>query len=291
MADEHMFTVMHEDGQRMGTFRLQLFTAPGAQPVAVATQVAGEGGSLTNRAERYAAAVWHRYFPADGKPPVWVQLQLFPGHTPESRSALERFTLVTFSIAGPYLLASPQWHRMTDADLGRLAGNPVDRDRGPGYEPWPQEPEDQPSWHVAWTALLPRPKGVDRGCMTYQAPWWRCAVRQVIPRRRPRDCCYYHQVDWHRVSAAAIRVVRQARREGLSWGEVTARADEAALAEGLPDEEAQALAELIDPTTGIQPGNGFRPRYYVNGRHRTTSMLEAGVRRTAIIRWNVPGTE
>jgi hypothetical protein len=38
--------------------RVQLFTAPGHRPVAVVTQRAEEGPSLTNWAERYAAAVW-----------------------------------------------------------------------------------------------------------------------------------------------------------------------------------------------------------------------------------------
>src|ERR1019366_3703538 len=63
VADEHMFTVTRGDGFRIGTFRLQLFTAAGARPVAIATQMAGEGGSLTNRAETYAAEVWRRHFP------------------------------------------------------------------------------------------------------------------------------------------------------------------------------------------------------------------------------------
>ena len=54
VTDEHMFTITSGTA-RMGTFRLQLFTAPGARPVAIATQTTGEGGSLTNRAEKYAA--------------------------------------------------------------------------------------------------------------------------------------------------------------------------------------------------------------------------------------------
>jgi hypothetical protein len=43
-ADDHMFTVSSWNGARMGTFRLQLFTAPGTRPVAVATQGPAEGG-------------------------------------------------------------------------------------------------------------------------------------------------------------------------------------------------------------------------------------------------------
>jgi hypothetical protein len=68
LTDEHMFTVAR-DGFRMGTFRLQLFTADDARPVAIATQTAGEGASLTNRAEKYAAEAWRRHFPHLAEPP------------------------------------------------------------------------------------------------------------------------------------------------------------------------------------------------------------------------------
>jgi hypothetical protein len=45
-----MFTVTR-GGRRVGAFRLQLFTAAGTRPVAVAPQIGGEGGALMNRAE------------------------------------------------------------------------------------------------------------------------------------------------------------------------------------------------------------------------------------------------
>ncbi len=56
-VDEHMFRVDRS------SFRLQLFTAPGLRPVAVATQTVGEGASLMNRAERFAEAIWQRHCP------------------------------------------------------------------------------------------------------------------------------------------------------------------------------------------------------------------------------------
>lgn len=284
-ADDHLFTVTRGD-RRVGTFRLQLFTAAGTRPVAVATQTGGEGGSLTNRAETYAAEVWRRHFTDLAEPPVWIELQLFTGSLD---SRLERFTLVTFSVGQPYVLTSPRWCQMTDADLELLVGAPVDRDRGSGYSPWPQQPEEQPSWHVVWTAWLPRPEGVDRGCMTGRVPWWRLLARQVIPRRQPRDCCYYHHVDWHQVCAAAIRITRQAGSGGLSGEAFADRVSELALAEDLPYEEKRALSELIADGTGIQVSrDDDGRRFYINGRHRTTAMLEAGVRRTVIIRWNMP---
>ncbi|MFG2359705.1 hypothetical protein [Streptomyces sp. NPDC048521] len=59
-VDDPMFTAPGLPG----TFRLQLFTADGARPVAVATQVAGaEGMSLTNGVEKFAGAVWKRHCP------------------------------------------------------------------------------------------------------------------------------------------------------------------------------------------------------------------------------------
>jgi hypothetical protein len=103
-ADHHMFTVNSWSGQLMGTFRLQLFTAPGARPVAVATQLPLEGGSLANGAEDYAADVWRQKFPGSAESPIWITLQLHPGGPAEGP---ERFSLVTFRVAGPYELSSP----------------------------------------------------------------------------------------------------------------------------------------------------------------------------------------
>jgi hypothetical protein len=67
---------------------------------------------------------------------------------------------------------------MTDADVAALTGAPVDRDRGDGYQPWPVEPDPEPVWRVAWTILLPRPVGMDRGCIN------RCARNPVLRQRR-----------------------------------------------------------------------------------------------------------
>jgi hypothetical protein len=179
---------------------------------------------------------------------------------------------------------------MTDADVAALTGAPVDRDRGDGYQPWPAEPDPEPVWRVAWTILLPRPEGMDRGCITAAPPWWRCLARQVIPRRRARDCCYYHRVNWRQVSAAAVRLTRQARREGLAGEAFGDRVAALAAAQGLPALEEEALDDLLSEFRAVQPGPRFRFRPgYTNGRHRTTAMLDAGVRRTVIVRWRYPG--
>jgi hypothetical protein len=278
-ADEHMFSVSMA-GHPAGSFRLQLFTASGARPVAVVTQMPDEGGSLTNRAEVYAAEVWRRVVPDLAEPPLWVTLELRPGRV---GARPERFRLVTFDVAGRHDLGSPRWCGMTDEDLARLVGVPVTRDRGEGYRPWPQGPDPEPTYRVAWTLFLPRPRGMDRGCIRAVPSWWRCLARQAFPCRMARDCCYYHSIDWRRVSAAAIRITRQARREGLSGRALSGRADELAGSEGLAGEEQLALAELLSEHSAIVPG-----RPYGNGRHRVTVMLGVGVRRTVIIRWRYP---
>lgn len=179
---------------------------------------------------------------------------------------------------------------MTDGELARLVGGPVSRDRGERYEPWPHEADPEPVYRAAWTILLPRPRGVDRGCIRRAPPWWRRLARQVVPRRSPRDCCYYHGINWRQVSASAIRIMRQARRDGLHGEALSAQADELAAAQGLPSEEELALAELLCDHSAIQPGPRVSSgrRYYGNGRHRTTAMLDAGVRRTVVIQWRYP---
>lgn len=286
VTDEHMFAVT-SSGSRMATFRLQIFAAPGTRPVAIAIQTAGEGASLTNGAERYAGDVWRRYFPSLAEPPIWIELQLFPS-SPDSP---QRFTLVTFSDTEPYELAGPEWCRMSDADVALLVGTHVDRGRGDGCRPWPSEPEELPVYQVAWVALLPRPEGVDRGCMNGTVPRWRSLSRQLVRRRSLRDCCYYHSINWHLVSATAIQITQPARTEGVAGEEITDRVLELARASNLPVADRQVLVELLDAGTGVQIEHGLDGhRFYINGRHRTTAMLDAGVRRTVVIHWEMPTT-
>lgn len=148
--------------------------------MAVATQLRAEGGRLANWAEDYAAEVWCRHFPGAAEPPIWITLQLHPG---VRGAGPERFTLVTFSVEGPNELSAPQSCPMTDADLAALTGVPVSRDRGEGYQPWPREPDPEPSWQVAWTILLPRPEGMDRGCIRAAPPWWPRTPKATASRK------------------------------------------------------------------------------------------------------------
>lgn len=285
VTDNHMFTVTRE-GDRVGTFRLQLFTALSIRPVAIATWTLGDGAPPTSHAEKYAAEVWRRHFPDCTEPPIWIQVQ----HLPDLPDYSPRFTLVTFDEERPYVLTGPHWFPMSDADAARLVGATVDRGRGQRKElPRPQAHKSYPIYQVAWVGLLPRPKDMDRGCITSTAPTWQCLCLQLVPRRRVRDCCYYHSVDWHRVSGAAIRIMRHTRRAGPAGEAFTDRLRELVHAETLPFEEKQALKELLDDGTGIQidrddDGN----RHCINGRHRVSAMLGVGVRRTVIIRWERP---
>jgi hypothetical protein len=177
----------------------------------------------------------------------------------------------------------------------RALGATVDRDRGNRQDlPRPAAPEPYPVYQVAWVGLLPRPEGMNRGCITRTAPAWQRLGRQLVPRRGVRDCCYYHSIDWHRVSAAAIRITRQARREGQEGEAFASRLIELARTETLRPEEEEALTELIGDGSGIwMDRDGTGRRYYINGRHRVTAMLDAGVWRTVVIgtRWEMPDWE
>jgi hypothetical protein len=268
VADEHMFTVTR-GGRLIGTFRLQLFTAPGVRPVAVATQTTRDGDRLARRSAEYAEAVWSRRLADDDQPPLWVELQL------DDRA--DGFELVIFADAQPYQLGGPQRCRVSYDDVARLVGGPVSRDRGDWYRPWPAAPQ---ACKLAWVGLLPAPVDVDRGCFTGAPPWWRRLGRQLIPRGRVMTCCYYHSVDWRRVSAAAIRIARQLRGAGDAH---TSRAYDLAAAAGLPRLEREALAELLAGSSGIRVDHDDQGRrYYLNGRHRAAAMLDAGVRRTVV---------
>ncbi len=282
VADEHLFTVTHR-GLLVGTFRLQLFTASGVRPVAIATQTLGEGGSLASRSAEYATAVWHRRLPDAGRPPVWVELQLRAGCPDLSEDQPACFELVTFATARPYHLGQPQRYSVSYQDVVRLVGGPVDRHRGDWYRPWPAALAEQPACQLAWVGLLPAPVDVDRGCFTGAPPWWRRLGRQVVPRGRTRTCCYYHGVDWRRVSAAAIRIARQIRAEGRAGDAHISRAYDLAASADLPQLERDALAELLAGPTAIRVGRDDQGRrYYLNGRHRAGAMLDAGVRRTVV---------
>ncbi|MFI0169502.1 hypothetical protein [Streptomyces sp. NPDC017095] len=275
-VDDHMFTAPGLSA----TFRLQLFTADGARPVAVAAQIAGaEGMSLMNGVERFAGAVWERHCPAEDQPPVWVERQLWPDRPRQAT----RFRRVVFAGAERYRPRSPKWSAITHDQLQGLVGAPVAADRGAGYVPRPAEPEPLLVFEEFAVACLARPAPFrEPGCMPAGVRWWRRGLRQVVPRRGgARTCCWYHGGDWHRVTAMALQVLQSSRAQSVSPGGMEEFATAHAAEAGATRWETEALATLFSIADAIQPSSGTG---YINGQHRSQAMLEAGVRRTVVLR-------
>jgi hypothetical protein len=278
VVDEHMFSLDHPDGRRRATFRLQLFQAAGHQPVAVATQQVGEGSSLVNAAEACVTAIWRTFLADEPKPPIWIQRLL-------SGDDMDHFSLVTFDLDDTQRLSSPQWRALRDADVDLLVGQRVDRDRGAGFEPWPEERlPAQDRFAPAWVALFPNPRPFREPCMATIMPWWRRLVRQIAPRRGGRDCCWYHGGDWHRVSAVAVRLVRDAQAADVDHDDIPSHVSQ--LATGLPLShwEREALYTLLCDTVRPYGPLRYRSLGYNNGQHRAQAMIDAGVRRTLVER-------
>ncbi|MFH8873616.1 hypothetical protein [Streptomyces griseus] len=262
-----------------GAFRLQLFTAPGARPVAVATQIAGEEGmGLMNGVERYAGAVWERYCPGQDVPPVWVERQLWPEGAPQDPS----FRRVTFAGADGYRPKGPRWRAITHEELQALVGTEVAAGRGDGYVPCPVAPEPRLVFEEFAVARLSRPEPFrEPGCMPAGVRWWRRWTRQVLPDRRARTCCWYHGGDWHKVSAMALDVLRRARTQRVEADDMERFAVAHAATAGATGWDTRALATLFSIADAIQPDSETG---YINGQHRSQALLEAGVRRTVVLR-------
>lgn len=84
---------------------------------------------------------------------------------------------------------------------------------------------------------------------------------------------------------AGIRLVAQADAAGATGTDVGDHAADAARAEGIVGWQLEALESLlvIEPVR-IELGDDPSDRWYDNGRHRVTAMLETGVRRTIVVR-------
>jgi hypothetical protein len=281
VVDEHMFAV-DQPGRPPATFRLQLFTAPGARPVAVVTQEEREGQSLSNAAEEYATEVWRRHCVESAEPPIWIEHQLLPD------KQMEQLLVVTFTSAGPFQLEEPNWSGITHLQIGELVGVPVDFERGEGFQLRPPELEPQHYYRVMWVAAFPRPKPFRETCMPALSGWQRLA-RQLVPRVRVRECYWYHGGDWRRVCSAAVRLVHRAVCTEVPFDDIRQAVLDAARVEGMSDWEMDALFTLL--AYPIELGRRGRWRtYYVNGQHRSRAMLEAGVRRTITVDWKCPQT-
>jgi hypothetical protein len=119
-------------------------------------------------------------------------------------------------------------------------------------------------------------------------PWTRRLIRQVFPRTDLRDCCWHHSVDWRQASHAALRIVRQVRREGITGMEaMDDRVIELLDTTGLDEPELTAVGMLAWLDCGIdlaRRGYSRRLSYY-DGRKRSHALLEAGVHRTVTVQW------
>lgn len=274
-VDDHMFTAPGLPG----TFRLQLFTAPGARPVAVATQIAGaEGMGLMNGVERFVGTVWERHCPAEDLPPVWVERQLSPEG--ELQETCFRRVMLAPS-ADRYRPRDPRWSVITHEQLQDLVGGPVATDRGAGYPPRAAEPEPQLMFEEFAVARLARPHPFrEHACVSAGVPWWRRWSRQMLPRRGARTCCWYHGGDWHTVNAMAHQVLEQARAQSVNPDDMEEFATVHAAAAGATGWQTEALATLFSIADAIQLDEEGG---YINGQHRAQAMLEAGVRLTVVL--------
>ncbi|WP_331732040.1 hypothetical protein [Streptomyces sp. NBC_00989] len=276
-VDEHMFSALVTSGQS-STCRLQLFTADGARPVVVVTQVMGEGMSLTNAVEAFAAAAWERYCPQEVLPPVWVQRLLGS----EGEALPTGFQVVRFTEGQPYRPQNPRWSAITVEQLKELVGTRVEEGCGDGYVPRPEEPEPDLVFEEFTVVRLARPRPFRKPeCMPVGVTWWRRWARQAWPRRGARGCCWYHGGDWHEVSAMALDVLKQARAQPVAPQDMEQYAVAHADAAGASRWQVEALATLFNVADAIQPS---RNPGYINGQHRAQALLDAGVRRTVVLR-------
>ncbi|MFG2052239.1 hypothetical protein ACGFIW_33010 [Micromonospora sp. NPDC048935] len=255
----------------------------------VVTQGDREGTSLTNAAEHYAEEVWRRLCPDEAEPPLFIAHQLLN----ERDLGFQQFRFVA---AGRHTVQRPvRWGpRLSPTELEHLVGGPVDPSRGK-YTPPPPAVEGRQRFAVALVITLPRPDlHGEPQCMPASTSWGQRLARQVAPRRQGRTCCWYHRGDWNAASAIAIQAIARTAATPLRQGYLEADEQLPAVStfigQAAPDPWTRdaATSLVLDP---IQPSrDDHGRRFYVNGRHRSQAMLDAGVRRTHWD-WPEPGGE
>jgi hypothetical protein len=139
-------------------------------------------------------------------------------------------------------------------------------------------------------------------CMRRGMPLWKRLSRQVV-HGQPRDCCYYHGIDWHKVADEACRIAREVPLAAQlppwlpkddsdeaeeayerAWKPRDDAQDRAAACD-LPERECEAVDELLSPATAIWLVHaGGSSLGYQNGRHRAHALMSSGVRWVPIIR-------
>lgn len=228
VLDEHMYRV--EQAGLRATFRLQLFTAAGLRPVAVAAQNMSEGQSLVNGSETFCIHVWHHRFPDQEHPPLWVQ-RLVHEH-------FGHWQRVTFDVDDERTLRNPLWPRLSQQQLDTLVGTTVDPDRGSGFVPWPQAPEYRMRYTPMPVARMPTTRPFRTTCMTgrarRQGRWAYQVLRRWLPLTR-ETCCWYHGGDWRTVNQHALRLLRLAESASVDPEDVADHVVAIARAEGLTE--------------------------------------------------------
>ncbi|MGH3219407.1 MAG: hypothetical protein ACRDPY_11975 [Streptosporangiaceae bacterium] len=142
------------------------------------------------------------------------------------------------------------------------------------------------SYRALLAVRLPRPEPFRApGCMAAAGITWpRRLARQAWPRRGAASCCWYHAVNWHNASRAALGI---ARRVGLHrWqdcDDLYSQALDVLEASHPGGLQGEAVESLLMPADAIQLYD--RGRSYTNGQHRAQAMLEQGVHRTLIVAW------
>jgi len=147
-----------------------------------------------------------------------------------------------------------------------------------------------PEWIERWTfevarvATLPRPDDLE-------SPPCMVGFARVLRRRigrTPRECCWYHQVDWKQANRTAITLLRfgqEAGAEGTAFDDFVMEAIEG---EPIGEKEKEAALSLLTPFEAIQiiePDDwGGDVPMFQDGRHRITAMRDARVRSTVIAR-------
>jgi hypothetical protein len=235
-------------------------------------------------AESCVAAVWQQHCPEQELPPVWIERHLSAAFDDEPD-----FQVVTFDRSEPYQVHSPHWYTISAEQIVRLVGGPVAEDRGEGYvlpEPVP-EPEERFETIALWRLGRPHPFRAE--CLSGDRPWWRRWVNLVFPQHGGRSCCWYHQGDWHRVNQTALAALSRAQAEGVKPQDMADYVHEYAVAAGASEWEQVMLRTLYSLGDSIQPsGDGYLSKSFVNGQHRVQVMLDAGVRRTVVLRYTWP---
>ena len=111
--------------------------------------------------------------------------------------------------------------------------------------------------------------------------WRQRLIRQIFPRRRVEDCCYYHGQDFHAIATVVITAYRQVGRQNLEGEQADELISQLLQDTGLTETEQMTVMMLLDETCGIQiwRPRGERRWTYTNGRHRARALMDAGVRR------------